>query len=210
MAEVERDQEIAAIEALVTALEPLSDDARARVLDYTLKRLGMREVPASPALAQPHSADETPDSPTPSPAQPGRAVVDIRTLRDEKAPQSANEMAAVAAYYLAEAAPYEERKDTITSADLERLFKQASYPLPSRITNTLPNAASAGYFDTAGRGAYRLNPVGHNLVTQTLPRSGGQPARSATRKRTPGKRKTKASPARKRAKTSQAKKKSSR
>jgi hypothetical protein len=189
MAENERDAEIRALEVLIDALEPLDDDARARVLEYTLRRLGMREMPA----AKPLAAEPIADHVEAGPHAGADRLVDIRTLREEKAPKTANEMAAVVAYYLAEAAPEAERKQTVTTADLERLFKQAGYPLPSRIGNTLANAAAAGYFDNAGRGEYRLNPVGFNLVTQNLPRSGGQaqsgrrrggqsPRRAATRK----------------------------
>lgn len=170
--ETERDAEIAALEATITALRPLDDEARARVLEYTLRRLGMHELPAT-ALASTPVASELPDSPVSrAPALVG--VVDIRTLREQKNPGSANEMAALVAYYLAELAPESERKETVTAADVERLFKQANYRLPSRIAMALPNAAAAGYFDKAGSGGWKLNPVGHNLVTQTLPRPGGR------------------------------------
>jgi hypothetical protein len=183
MAEVEPDAEIAAMNVLVKALDPLDDDARARVLDYTLKRLGMREVVSSSSLATPTLSEVIEQLPVAF--APAAAVVDIRTLREQKAPSSANEMAAVVAYYLAETAPADQRTETVTTPDIERLFKQAGYPLPSRIGNTLPNAAAAGYFDSTGRGEYKLNPVGFNLVTQNLPRTSGQAQRrSPTRKRT--------------------------
>jgi hypothetical protein len=35
---------------------------------------------------------------------------------------------------------------------------------------TLVNAKNAGYLDRIASGQYRLNPVGHNLVTHKLPR----------------------------------------
>jgi hypothetical protein len=34
----------------------------------------------------------------------------------------------------------------------------------------LVDARGAGYFDSAGRGKYKLNPVGHNLVVHKLPK----------------------------------------
>jgi hypothetical protein len=178
-----RDSEIHALETVIQALEPLSDDARGRVLEYTLRRLGMRELPA-----------ESPELPGLAPLvdiEPltqqhlAAAVTDIRTLREQKNPASANEMAALAAYYLSELAPGAERTQTVTSGDIERLFKQANFRLPSRIGMALPNAAAAGYFDKAGSGGWRLNPVGHNLVTQTLPRAGAKPQSRATRSRKP-------------------------
>ena len=181
MAETPRDAEIHALEVLIEALDPLDDDARARVLEYTLRRLGMRELPVGVPADTPRVKD--PGSAPPAVLPTGR-VVDIRTLRAEKAPATAIEMAAIVAYYLSEAAPKEQRKETVTTADIERYFKQAHHPLPNRIGNTLPNAAAAGYFDSAARGAYKLNPVGYNLVTQNLPRSSTQnPQRAGTRKR---------------------------
>lgn len=182
MAQANTDAEIQALQVVIDALEPLDDDARSRVLDYTLKRLGMREISIASSLASPHAEAGPPAEPeTPTPKQ----LTDIRSLREAKQPSSAVEMAAVVAYYLSEAAPAEERKEAVTTADIEKYFKQAQYRLPARIESTLNNAAAAGYFDRAARGEYRLNPVGFNLVTQTLPRGAGQgPRRAPTRKRT--------------------------
>jgi hypothetical protein len=90
-------------------------------------------------------------------------------------------MAALVAYYLSELTSKDERKDEITSADLEKYFKQAAFRLPRSLRMTLPNAAAAGYFDSAGAGRYRLNPVGYNLVVHGLPRS--QEAAKSTRVR---------------------------
>jgi hypothetical protein len=173
-----RDSEITALETVIQALEPLSDDARGRVLEYTFRRLGMRELPAE-SIELPGAVPLV-DLEPPAPQHSTAAVVDIRTLREQKNPASANEMAALAAYYLSELAPEADRTQTVTSTDIERLFKQAGFRLPSRIAMALPNAAAAGYFDRAGSGAWKLNPVGHNLVTQTLPRAGSKPRNRST------------------------------
>jgi hypothetical protein len=185
------DAEIRALEAVYEALQPLDDEARNRVVDYTLKRLGMRELPPPPAAP----VSTPPSTLEPRPPIDKRATTDIRSLKDDKNPGSAIEMAAVVAYYLTEVAPEGERKDTVNSADLERYFKQAVFALPTRMANTLPNAAKAGYFDSAARGEYRLNPVGHNLVTQTLPRGSFPPTRktAASKKSAPTHAKTKKS-----------------
>jgi hypothetical protein len=42
-------------------------------------------------------------------------------------------MAAVVAYYLSEAAPQDERKEAVTTADIAKYFKQANYRVPTRI-----------------------------------------------------------------------------
>jgi hypothetical protein len=78
-------------------------------------------------------------------------------------------MACVTAFYLQELALGDERKDTVNASDLERYFKQAGYKLPSRIAQTLIDAKAAGYMDSTGRGEYKLNAVGYNLVAHSLP-----------------------------------------
>jgi len=90
-------------------------------------------------------------------------------------------MAALVAYYLSEIAPENERKGEINASDLERYFKQARFKLPKAISQALPNAAAAGYFDSTGNGLYRLNPVGYNLVVHGLPRIDGNKNPSSKR-----------------------------
>lgn len=97
--------------------------------------------------------------------------VDIRSLKNEKQPVGAIQMACVAAYYLQEHAPEEERVKEVSTADLERLFKQAGFKLPSRMQQVLPDAKTAGYFESVDRGKYKLTRVGYNLVTHSLPKA---------------------------------------
>ena len=109
-------------------------------------------------------------------------VHDIRSLRTAKNPKSDNEMAALVAYYLKHLAPPEERKESIATADIEKYFVQANYPLPKQPRLTLANAKNAGYFDPAERGFFKLNPVGHNLVAHGLGKDGGDSVPSRIRK----------------------------
>ena len=78
-------------------------------------------------------------------------------------------MACVVAYYLAELAPSDERKDTVRVADLEKYFKQANYKLPEKMEQLPIDAKRAGYLENVGRGEYKLTRVGYNLVTQSMP-----------------------------------------
>lgn len=184
------DRELEAIRTVVSALEPLADDERSRVLEYVLKRLQMATIRA-PATTQTllHSA------PAPAAARP---MTDIRSLKEEKQPRSANEMAALVAYYLSEIAPEGERSDTVNVETLRRYFKIAGFRLPRQPRQTLPNAAAAGYLDNAGRGEYRLNPVGYNLVVHGLPREGTAPAAFSRRgRKNDARRKANRKPARK-------------
>jgi len=81
-------------------------------------------------------------------------------------------MACLVAFYLQEQAPEGESKATVTTADLEKYFKQASFKLPDRMEAVLSDAKRAGYFETAARGAYKLTRVGYNLVAHSMPAKG--------------------------------------
>lgn len=164
---MDSDAELLAIRAVLGALVPLKKEARARVVDYVFKRLNLIGDTSTLGTAIPALLPST-ESPTPSALVTGSQ--DIRSLRSEKSPRSANEMAALAAYYLSEVAPHETRKPTIDAEDLKKYFKQAQFKLPSSPKMTLVNAKNAGYLEaTTTAGQYRLNPVGYNLVVHNLP-----------------------------------------
>lgn len=175
------DKELRAISAILEALRGLDGDAIQRVLDYVFGRLsiprGGRLEVATPQIEVKVAEDRQsrPDS--------GR-VVSIRDLKEEKKPSSANQMAALVAYYLGEIAPDDEEISAINSGHIEKYFKQAGFKLPQSVGQTLPNAAAAGYFDAIGGGMYKLNPVGYNLVVHALPRQvpGKDSARPAKRR----------------------------
>jgi hypothetical protein len=179
------DAELEAIQQVLTALEALESDARQRVIDYVFQRLGLARSTSVNAAAfgagtQWRGAESSSESPIETATE---AIVDIRNLRASKSPKTDNEMAALVAYYLKHHAPSDEKKDAISTADLEKYFVQAGYPLPKQPRFTLQNAKNAGYFDPAGRGLFRLNPVGHNLVAHGL-KSGGGGQPTAKTKRT--------------------------
>jgi hypothetical protein len=94
---------------------------------------------------------------------------DIKSLKNEKQPNSARQMACVVAYYLSEYAPEKERKATVTVADLAKYFKQAGYPLPQNMDQLLVDCKRSGYMEAEARGEYGLTPVGHNLVVHNMP-----------------------------------------
>ena len=159
------DSELAAIQAVLGALKPLDAEARQRVVSYVFRRLAI-SVGTDAALPIRLLFPAPPTSQQPGVAAP----VDIRTLKEQKKPRSAVEMAVLVAYYLAEAAPPSERKAEITSADVSTYFKQAGFPLSKRAIKTLFDARNSGYLDGGSeRGAYKLNPVGYNLATHVLP-----------------------------------------
>ncbi|MGB7991646.1 MAG: hypothetical protein WCF44_19760 [Candidatus Methylophosphatis roskildensis] len=158
-----------AIDLLISALEPLDEVSRATALLAVSRQLNI-SAGISSAGAH-HAPADIPAEAAPSaqPFQPPMQRMDIRTLKEQKQPNSAKQMACVVAYYLKELAVPEERKDTVSTPDLERYFKQAGYKLSSRMAQVLVDAKSSGYFESTGRGEYKLNAVGHNLVAHNLP-----------------------------------------
>ena len=107
-------------------------------------------------------------------------VASLSGLASGRLARSANEMATLVAYYLANAVPKANRKDRITAKDIETYFKIAEFPL-TKTQFTLPNAKAAGYLDAFGNGEYKLNAVGHNLVVHSMPR--GEDGKTASRRK---------------------------
>lgn len=172
-----------AIDELIQALEPLDETSRVTAIRAACEHLKIAfSSDAKPVAMLTQTPAHTSDAPA---SQPLR-VADIQTLRVERQPTSASEMAALVAYYLAELAGPSERTAEVTVEDVLKYFKQARYPLPKARAMLLPNAKNAGYFDSLGDGKYRLNPVGYNLVAHNLPRSGTD-ARTAKSRKQPSK-----------------------
>jgi hypothetical protein len=177
------DRELSAIGQILDALDGLDGDSIQRVLDYVFSRLSIavprhiKPTPSASVASSPAAQEMAPTSRTPS----------IRDLKEEKGPESSNQMAALVAYYLSEVLTDENRKESVNTADLERLFKQAGFKLPKTLSMTLPNATAAGYFDAIGNGLYKLNPVGYNLVVHGLPRSHKPEPQNKNRQRRPSK-----------------------
>jgi len=176
----EEDKELKVITTIVEALDSLEGEAKKRALRYVLQRLGLT---LSGEIQDEFSVREEKENVPPSESlSDNEPTLDIRSLKVQKDPSSANQMATVVAYYLSEVVPKDERRNSISQKDIEKYFKQAGYPLPKAIKDTLPNAKFAGYFDSGATvGSYKLNPVGYNLVTHSLPKQGSKKARPQKR-----------------------------
>src|SRR5260370_19846962 len=94
------DKELAAIGAILSALEKLDGESIQRVLDYVFGRLSISSRGRPFEIA---TASQGPSSHATMDASPHRRA-SIRDLKEEKQPQSSNQMAALVAYYLSEAA----------------------------------------------------------------------------------------------------------
>lgn len=178
MAGETEDEELAAIGAVLTALKPLKPEARNNVIEYVFRRLGIAApIAVSPAqpVTPPPIAAMVPVVPSVQLSPPTNPT-DLRSLKEQKQPKTAGQMVAIMGYYLANLAPAGERRDYIVADDIKKYFPQANFPLPTGPHNmTLVHAKNAGYLDTIAAGQYRLNPVGHNLVTHKLPAGEGSP-----------------------------------
>jgi hypothetical protein len=92
------DKELKAIGVILSALEKLAGDSIQRVLDYVFSRLSLGSRPRAVGVTTVGSGPTT------------RATIDgspsrrpsIRDLKDQKQPDSSNQMAALVAYYLSE------------------------------------------------------------------------------------------------------------
>jgi hypothetical protein len=170
---------VEAITALMSALGPLDSEARAHVLEFVVKRLGIKlpgETMAAapvPTGSNPVAAFPVDGAPDATPSTHPPKSTDIRTFAKAKNPKTVNERIAVIAFYLAHEAPPTERKDRITGDDIELYFVQAGFPLPTSSNMALNNTKNAGYLIAVDRGQYKLNAVGHNLVAHKLPAGDG-------------------------------------
>jgi hypothetical protein len=179
-----------AIDQTLSALSTLEKREQQIVVSTICSLLDLTPSPQRPAQPATHISAPAPVAPPhPVTARPQDAEkaagqhrqasqevavthgMDIRSLKNQKQPANVIQMACVAAFYLQEHAPEEEKTREVTGADLERLFKQAGFKLPSRMQQVLPDAKAAGYFESIDRGKYKLTRVGYNLVTHSLPKA---------------------------------------
>lgn len=152
-----------AIDEIIRALQHLDQNSRITAIHAACEHLSL---PLTGKTIEESAISEPPDLGGGKPI-----LMDIKSLKEQKKPSSANEMAAVVAFYLSELVPVQERKTEVEIDDMVKFFKQATFPLPRIPKVLLQNAKNAGYFDFIGSGKYKLNPVGYNLVAHNLPRS---------------------------------------
>jgi hypothetical protein len=167
--------DLEAIRKVVQALEPFDPKDRERIIRWASEKLGMTAIETAPKLAS-----------VPSMIPPSLgATRDIKSFVAQKKPQSDNHLAAVVAYYYQFEAPPSERKNTIGKEELIEACRRADRNRPARPEQVLVNSYHAGFFDKTGRGQYRLNSVGENLVAMVLPE---KQESKATSKKKPQKR----------------------
>ena len=151
--------ELDALRTCATALEPLGNDARARILSWLIQRYGgtSSQSPSQPL------ASSRPNEPVSGSVNP--EVVTPKRFVQDKAPKTDIERIAVLAYYLARFRGMER----FQTSDLTELNTEAAQPRFSNAANSASNAVkSSALLADAGKGLRQLTLKGEELV-EALP-----------------------------------------
>ena len=181
--------DLEAVRLIAETLQPFSAEDRERILRWAREKVGMTAVPGGVPTTLPAETAATTASTTPATIPPS----DIKTFVNQKAPKSDMHFVGTVAYYHQFVAPNDQRKDSITKDDLVEACRQVPRKRPKRPDQVLVNAYHGGVLDRAGKGRYKLNSVGENLVAMVLPGTSEPTAerKKATRAREQSKPKSK-------------------
>jgi hypothetical protein len=179
--------DLEAVRTIVATLEPCESKDQERILRWAREKLGLSVAPAAdlPADKTKGATSEHEAKDGPNPAAFGK-VTDIRSFIENKKPQSDGQFAAAVAYYYRFEAPEPQRKDAISSADLQEACRQTGRERLKSPAQTLVNTHNQGYLNKGTeRGTYVINTVGENLVAMALP-DGVRAAASTSKRPKPG------------------------
>lgn len=159
--------DLEAVRVVAETLHPFTSDDRERIIRWAREKLGMT-APVAPAAVAPR-LEAGDDVARAVGSAGGQAAVDIKKFVTEKAPRSDVHFAATVAYYHQFKSPESQRKESITKEDLVEACRQVDRKRPKVPAQVLVNAYRDGLFDRGGKGSYKLNSVGENLVAMALP-----------------------------------------
>ncbi|HEV2489016.1 MAG TPA: hypothetical protein VGT03_04345 [Candidatus Acidoferrales bacterium] len=161
--------DLEAVRAITAALEGFEAVDQERIIRWAREKLGLstrKEDTQHPNLSIP-PAQATGGTVQESEAQPHP---DIRTFVNTKNPRTDSQFAATVAYYYQFVAPEREKKNAITSSDLQDACRKVNRERFSNPIRTLFNTLKGGLLDKGSeRGTFALNSVGENLVAMALP-----------------------------------------
>jgi hypothetical protein len=169
----EPKDDLEAVRKVVEGLRGFQPHDQERIIRWAREKLGLGadRKPAAAPTPTPEGSVHNPVGQNTARAQ------DIKTFIETKNPGSDMQFAAVVAHYYKFEAPLGERKDSITSEDLQDATRKSNRSRLAKPGQTLINAHQNGYLDKAAdKGAYQINTVGENLVAMALP-EGPQSAR---------------------------------
>jgi uncharacterized protein YdeI (YjbR/CyaY-like superfamily) len=176
--------EVDAIKAISDAFEKLDAKEQARVLNWAQSKYGSTTPAAAPPVSQPQTnAPQKATNPA-LPAQPkalkkGKTVISMdKSLNlspkgkdsavqfaNAKSPSNVMQKCVVAIYYLRDVIEMEK----VTAQAVFTFFKTVQWPVPADLKNTLQQAGTAGWLDTANSEDIKLTSAGENLIEHTLP-----------------------------------------
>ncbi len=167
MAKDTNTDEFDVLRSIVEQLKGLESDDQRRVIKWACEKLGIDSPPGS-LSAVPHSTH----APAAVVAHPHASATsaNIKSFVEEKNPLSDMHFATVVAYFHRFKAP--DKKETIGAEDLQEATRLAGRSRLQNPGQTMINAVASGLLDRAGRGQYRVNTVGENLVALVLPGDG--------------------------------------
>ncbi|MES2861077.1 MAG: hypothetical protein V4701_06360 [Pseudomonadota bacterium] len=188
--------EVDAIKAVSDAIEPLEKDAQMRVLAWATAKFGTTPInfastgatspvinppAAGPAASAATAAQATPKSL--SKGKPGKKAKTVISMdkglnltpqgklsavafAGEKLPSNVKEKCVVAVYYLRDVIEV----DKVTVQGVFTFFKTVQWPAPADMKNTLQQAGTEGWLDTADGEDIKLTSLGENLIEHKLPK----------------------------------------
>lgn len=175
-----------AAKAISEQLKDMDKERQQRILRWVAESLGLPlHIKAHEGhVEKPAGHEQVLHIPPP----PSSGQVDVKIFVNSKKPKSDVQFATTIAYYYQFEANSAERKQTIDSKMLQDAARLCGRDRFKRPLMTLTNAKNQGYLDAAGRGEFRINTVGENLVAMTLPGSESERksirrSRKAARKR---------------------------
>jgi hypothetical protein len=171
--------EVKAIEAVDNALGGLSPEERVRVLSWAQLKYGASAKNGSTAQQQQPAQLTVTAKPQPKTSKKSKTVISMdkslnlsppgktsaTEFAAEKSPTNLKEKSVVAVSYLRDVIEMEK----VTFQAVFTYFKHVQWPAPADLKNTLQQAGTAGWLDTADSEDIKLTSLGENLVEHNLP-----------------------------------------
>jgi hypothetical protein len=177
--------EIDAMKSIETAFAALDEAAQKRVLDWAWARYVQGAAPSTHGQGHSGSALSTKQLPAGGASSPAakkgkkskvipKQVMDLnlspsgkqsgKAFADAKAPTNVKQKCVVAIYYLRDTVGL----PAVTADHVFTFFKNVGWPAPTDLINTLQQAGSAGWLDSANSEDLKITPIGENLIEHEL------------------------------------------
>lgn len=173
--------EIDSMKKVEDALESLDEAAKKRVLDWACSRyLGQQAITPAASLdagsIKSAGGKKKATKKKPKTKSMPKQIKDLnlnpsgkpsaKEFSLEKKPSNARQKCVVAIYYLRDIVG----TPSVTTDHVYTYFKTAGWPIPTDLVNTLQQAGSTGWLDTADAQNILITPIGENLIEHELPK----------------------------------------